>query len=178
MTPLGLAAPEFELEDVVSGRKISLNTYSQHTAFLVMFICRHCPYVKHVQNELARLGSDYENTGLGIVAISSNDAEAYPDDAPESLREMAQSLNFRFAFCYDRTQEVAKAYGAVCTPDFFVFDRDRKLAYRGRLDGSRPRSTDPVTGDELRAAIDALLQGRPVNPEQWPSMGCNIKWRT
>jgi peroxiredoxin len=178
MTPLGLAAPEFELEDVVSGRKISLNTYSQHTALLVMFICRHCPYVKHVQNELARLGSDYENTGLGIVAISSNDAEAYPDDAPESLREMAQSLNFRFAFCYDKTQEVAKAYGAVCTPDFFVFDRDRKLAYRGRLDGSRPRSTDPVTGDELRAAIDALLQGRPVNPEQWPSMGCNIKWRT
>ncbi len=143
-----------------------------------MFICRHCPYVKHVQGELAKLGQDYFDTDAAIVAISSNDAAAYPDDAPESLREMALQLRFRFPFCYDARQDVARAYGAVCTPDFFLFDADRRLAYRGRLDDSRPRSEEPVTGNELRAAIEALRHDQPVNPDQKPSMGCNIKWKS
>lgn len=178
MLPLGTPAPAFELNDVISGKRISLGEYSREDALLIMFICRHCPYVRHVQKQLAQLGLDYQDKNVAIIAISSNDANAYPDDAPESLREMAQQLNFRFPFCYDETQDVARAYGAVCTPDFFLFDRRRELAYRGRLDGSRPRSTDPVTGDELRAAIDALLSQQPVNPEQRPSLGCNIKWRS
>jgi peroxiredoxin len=178
MLPLGTLAPPFELRDVVSGSTVSLEQFAGKKALLVMFICRHCPYVKHVQNELAKLSVDYAGKSVAMVAISSNDAQAYPDDAPESLREMALELKFNFPYCYDETQAVARAYHAVCTPDFFLFDQDRRLVYRGRLDSSRPRSTDPVTGDELRAAIDALLEGREVNPDQIPSMGCNIKWRT
>jgi thiol-disulfide isomerase/thioredoxin len=142
-----------------------------------MFICRHCPYVKHLQTNLAQLGRDYIAKPLGIVAISSNDAVAYPDDAPASLREMAAELGFTFPFCYDESQDVARAYGAVCTPDFYLFDRNRARAYRGQFDGSRPRNDTPVTGRDLRAAIDALLSGRPVDPHQTPSIGCNIKWR-
>ncbi len=178
MLSLGTSAPPFSLRDVVSGKIISLETFSAKKALLIMFICRHCPYVKHVQSALARLGSDYAGQSLGIVAISSNDAAAYPEDAPESLREMALELSFNFPFCYDETQQVARAYSAECTPDFFLFDESRRLAYRGRLDSSRPRSTDPVTGNELRAAIDAVLQGKPVNSDQKPSIGCNIKWRS
>ena len=178
MLPLGNPAPLFNLRDVVSGDIISLDTFSSKKALLVMFICRHCPYVKHVQGALAKLASDYAGKSLGILAISSNDAAAYPEDAPDSLREMALQLRFTFPFCYDETQDVARAYEAVCTPDFFLFDERRRLAYRGRFDSSRPRSTDPVTGDELRAAIDAVLGGMPVNPDQKPSMGCNIKWRS
>lgn len=178
MLPLGTSAPAFHLQDVVSGNSVTLENFAGKKALLVMFICRHCPYVKHVQNEIAKLGADYEQSEAGIIAISSNDAEAYPEDAPEQLREMALTLDFRFPYCYDETQSVARAYGAVCTPDFFVFDERRRLAYRGRLDDSRPRSTDPVTGKELRAALDALLAGLPVNADQKPSLGCNIKWRT
>ncbi len=177
MLALGTPAPFFALPDVVSGNTITLDQFAGKKVLLVMFICRHCPYVKHVQHELAKLGSDYVGKDVGIVAISSNDAAAYPDDAPESLREMALALNFQFPYCYDETQNIARSFDAVCTPDFFVFDRDRRLAYRGRLDDSRPRSTDPVTGNELRSAIDALLRGESVDPNQKPSMGCNIKWR-
>ncbi len=177
MLPLGTQAPAFELPDVVSGQVIALNSFAGKKALLVMFICRHCPYVKHVQKELAKLGTDYASK-VGMVAISSNDAAAYPDDAPESLRGMALALDFRFPFCYDETQDVARAYGAECTPDFFVFDEERRLAYRGRLDDSRPRSAEPVTGNELRRALEALLNGKPVPSDQKPSMGCNIKWRS
>ncbi len=178
MLPLGTPAPGFSLPDVVTGKVVSLDDCKQAKAMLVMFICRHCPYVKHVQHELARLGRDYASAPVAIVAISSNDAQAYPDDAPASLRQMADELKFQFPFCYDETQEVARAFGAACTPDFFLFDADRKLAYRGQLDDSRPGSGKPVTGRDLRAAIDALLSGQPVAAEQKPSLGCNIKWRS
>jgi peroxiredoxin len=177
MLALGTPAPAFDLPDVVSGEIINLEAFKGKKALLVMFICRHCPYVKHVQGELAKLGRDYAPQSLGIAAISSNDAVAYPDDAPESLREMALELDFNFPFCYDETQDVARAYAAVCTPDFFLFDRDRKLAYRGQLDSSRRGNDIPVTGRDLRAAIDAVLNDKPVDANQKPSIGCNIKWR-
>jgi thiol-disulfide isomerase/thioredoxin len=162
----------------VSGKFVTPGQFAQKKGLLVMFICRHCPYVKHVQNGLAKLGADYQDKDLGIVAISSNDAAAYPEDAPASLREMALALDFKFPYCYDETQNVARAFGAVCTPDFFLFDSERKLAYRGRLDDSRPRSSDPVTGNELRAAIEAVLHQQSVSLDQWPSIGCSIKWRS
>ena len=141
-----------------------------------MFICRHCPFVVHVQQELARLGRDYQTQGVGIVAISANDASAYPDDRPERLKEMAVEQGFVFPFCYDETQSVAKAYQAVCTPDFFLFDGSRQLVYRGQLDDTRP-SRGAANGRDLRAALDAVLGGRPVNPDQRPSVGCGIKWK-
>ena len=174
---LGTKAPDFKLPDVVSGKTISLETFAGKKGLLVMFICNHCPYVQHVKDELARLGRDYANKDVGIVAISANDASSYPDDSPESLKKMAQELKFNFPFCYDESQETAKAYTAACTPDFFLFDADRRLVYRGQLDESRPGSSKPVTGKDLRAAIDALLAGKPVSKEQRPSMGCNIKWK-
>jgi len=177
MLDLGIEAPDFSLPDVVTGRRVTPGLYREKRALLVMFICRHCPYVKHVQDELARLGRDYQAKSVGIVAISSNDAVAYPDDAPESLKEMATSLGFTFPLCFDETQEVARAYAAACTPDFFLFDASRRLVYRGQLDDSRPGSGRPVTGRDLRAAIDAVLAGRAVDPHQRPSLGCNIKWR-
>jgi len=177
MLPLGTPAPDFELPEVTSGEIVSLDRFQGKKALLVMFICRHCPYVKHVQDELARLGRDYADKPLGIVAISSNDASAYPDDSPSSLREMAAELGFRFPFCYDESQETARAYSAACTPDFFVFDEKQYLAYRGELDPSRPGNGIPVNGCELRAAIENLLNDRPVDADQKPSMGCNIKWR-
>jgi len=177
MLDLGTPAPDFSLEDVVSGRTITLDTFSDDKALLVMFICRHCPFVKHVERELARLGIDYAGRGLGIVAISANDAAKYPDDAPPELAAMAEALGFTFPFCFDETQAVAKSYTAACTPDFFLFDEDRTLVYRGQLDDSRPESGIPVTGRDLRAAVDAALAGRPVAAEQRPSIGCNIKWK-
>jgi len=177
MLKLGTPAPAFSLPEVVSGRVISLESFHDEKALLVMFICRHCPYVKHVQGELARLGTDYRDRGVGIVAINANDASAFPDDAPPSLREMAVELGFTFPFCHDESQAVAKAYTAACTPDFFLFDEARRLVYRGQLDDSRPDSGTPVTGRDLRAAIDAVLAGRPVGGDQRPSLGCNIKWK-
>jgi peroxiredoxin len=179
MVDLGTPAPDFHLPDVVTGKMISLDTFADKTGLLVMFICRHCPYVKHIQHELAKLGRDYQDKDLGIVAISSNDAEKYPEDSPESLKEMAKELGFTFPFCYDETQAVAKAYQAACTPDFYLFDRERKLVYRGQFDDSRPKSDPPipVTGKDLRAAIDALLSGQPISPDQRASIGCNIKWK-
>lgn len=177
MLALGTAAPDFSLPDVVSGQTVSLRDFDGKKALLVMFICRHCPYVKHVQHELARLGRDYADKPLGIVAISSNDAENYPEDAPESLKGMAVQLGFRFPYLYDESQEVARAYDAACTPDFFLFDENRRLVYRGQLDGSRPGNGVPVTGRDLRNAIEAVLAGAPVDSNQKPSLGCNIKWK-
>lgn len=177
MLELGTKAPDFHLTDVVSGRVVSPADFSGRKALLVMFICRHCPYVQHVKHELARIGKDYAGKPVGIVAISSNDASVYPDDGPESLREMAEESGFVFPFCYDESQQVARAYQATCTPDFFLFDQAQRLAYRGQLDGSRPKNDVPVTGQDLRAAIDALLSGQPVDSSQKPSVGCNIKWR-
>ena len=170
-------APDFSLPDVVSGKAISLSTFAGKKALLVMFICRHCPYVVHVREELARLGRDYANKDIGILAISANDAANYPDDAPEKLSAMAKELGFTFPFCYDESQETAKAYTAACTPDLFLFDQDRKLVYRGQLDDARPGNGKPLNGKDLRAAIDAVLAGKPGNPDQKPSVGCNIKWK-
>jgi thiol-disulfide isomerase/thioredoxin len=177
MLELGTSAPDFALPDVVSGKSISLRTFCDKDVLSVMFICHHCPFVKHVKSELARLGQDYAGKSVGIVAISSNDPAVSSDDSPEGLRQMVSEWSLVFPVCYDETQAVAKSYAAACTPDFYVFDRDRKLAYRGQLDESRPSNLKPVTGADLRSAIDALLSGRAVSPDQKPSLGCNIKWK-
>ena len=177
MLALGTKAPEFSLPDVVSGKTVTLKTFGDKNALLVMFICQHCPYVQHVKEALARLGREDTSRDIGIVAISSNDAKSYPDDAPDKLKTMAQKLGFTFPFCYDESQEVARAYTAACTPDFFLFDGHRRLVYRGQLDDSRPGNGKPVTGQDLRAAIEALLEDKPISPHQRPSAGCNIKWK-
>ena len=177
MLPLGTAAPEFQLPDVVSGKTISLDTFTGSQALLVMFICQHCPFVKHIKSELAKIGQDYSQQPLGIVAISANDVANYPDDSPEKLKQMAEEFSFNFPVCYDESQEVSKAYTAACTPDFFLFNRENKLAYRGQLDDSRLSTDIPVTGKDLRSAIDAVLQDRKLDFEQKPSIGCNIKWK-
>ena len=177
MLPLGTRAPEFSLPDVVSGKIISLDTFKTKKALLVMFICRHCPYVKHVQHEIARIGRDYASKSVGIVAITSNDAAQFPEDSAASSAEMAKELGFTFPFCYDESQEVAKAYKAACTPEFYVFDASRRLVYRGQLDDSRPSHDTPVTGKNLRAALDAVLADAPVDQNQIPSIGCSIKWK-
>jgi peroxiredoxin len=177
MVALGTQAPDFHLPDVISSQIVSLESFAAKSGLLVMFICQHCPYVKHVQSELARIGKDYQSRDIGIVAISSNDIAQQPEDAPESLKSMAQELGFTFPVCYDESQATAKAYGASCTPDFFLFDRKRKLVYRGQLDDSRPKNNLPVTGHDLRAALDALLAGQPVSQVQKASLGCNIKWK-
>ena len=178
MLALGTEAPDFSLPDTVSGDVVSLADYSDKKGLLVMFICNHCPYVKHVRQELARLGNDYSNSGLGIVAISSNDIDAYPADSPEAMKTEAETFGYSFPYLYDETQVVAAAYTAMCTPDFFLFDAENRLAYRGRLDESRPDSGIPVTGKELRAAVDAVLAGDSVSDQQLPSMGCSIKWKS
>lgn len=175
MLPLGTKAPSFELPDVCGG-DVFLEDYAEKQVLLVMFVSRHCPFVKHVLPELRRLGTNYTNSGLGIVAISSNDVENYPDDAPDRLAEMVRENSLQFRLCYDARQAVAKAYRAACTPDFFLFDSDRRLVYRGQLDDSRPDTSIPVDGRDLRAAIDAVLSNERVDPNQKPSLGCNIKW--
>lgn len=177
MLPLGTRAPSFNLADVTSNQNITLNNFKDKKALLVMFICVHCPYVKHVKEQIAQISRDFQNQDIGIVAICSNDIGQYPEDAPDGMKQMAKELGFTFPFCFDETQEVAKAYHAACTPDFFLFDKDRKLAYRGQLDDSRPNSGFPPTGQDLRSAIDAVLADQPVNPNQKPSLGCNIKWK-
>ncbi len=177
MLALGTPMPAFELPDAVSGKILSSETYAVGKPVLVMFICPHCPYVKHIQSGIGVMSKDYSSGSLGIVAISSNDVAQYPDDSPEGLRNMARELGYDFPYCYDESQEAAKAYRAACTPDFFLFDRNRKLVYRGQFDSSRPKNDVPVTGADLRAAIDAVLAGRPVPQEQRPSIGCNIKWK-
>jgi peroxiredoxin len=174
---LGTPAPDFRLPDTVTGKTISLSSFAGKPALLVMFICRHCPYVVHVKDELARLGKEYQGKNVGMAAISANDPATHPDDAPDKLAEMARSLGFTFPFCFDETQDVAKAYTAACTPDFFLFDGDRKLVYRGQLDDSRPGNGRPLNGKDLRAAIDAVLAGKSVSLDQRASIGCNIKWK-
>jgi peroxiredoxin len=176
MLALGTLAPEINLPDLVSGKKISLESFAGKRGLLVMFISRHCPYVQHVKNELARIGKDYAEK-VGVVAVSANDVVNYPDDAPEKLKAMAKELSFAFPLCYDESQMVAKAYTAACTPDFFLFDEKRKLAYRGQLDDSRPGNSNPVTGRDLRKALDAVLSGKSPDTDQKPSIGCNIKWK-
>lgn len=177
MLELGTAAPDFSLPDVISGRTVSLSSFAGTKGLLVMFLCPHCPYVKHIQSTLAALLKEYADASLGIVAISSNDVSQFPEDSPDGLRAQAAELAFHFPYCYDESQDVAQAYRAACTPDFFLFDEHRRLAYRGQMDGSRPKNDTPITGADLRAAIDAVLAGRPVLPHQRPSIGCNIKWK-
>jgi peroxiredoxin len=176
MLPLGTRAPDFALPNV-DGRTVTLADSAGPKGTLVMFICNHCPFVKHVADQLAALGREYLPRGIGVVAISSNDVSSHPADSPEQMVHEAEDRGYVFPYLYDETQEVAHAYHAACTPDFFLFDGDRKLAYRGQLDSSRPGNDVPVTGADLRTAIDALLSGHPVPTEQRPSLGCNIKWK-
>lgn len=177
MMALGTKAPTFTLINV-DGRTVSLADYEDKPVLLVMFICNHCPYVKHIAPYLSLLGRDYLFKGVGIIAINSNDASAYPADSPEQMIHESEERGYYFPYLYDESQEVAKAYQAACTPDFFIFDRHQKLVYRGQLDSSRPGSEIPVTGEDLRAALDAVLAGKPVPEPQKPSMGCNIKWKS
>jgi peroxiredoxin len=177
MLDLGTTAPDFALADVVTGKTVSRNDFRGKKALLVMFICAHCPYVKHIDEGLAALGKDYAGQPLSIVAISSNDATTHPADNPAGLKQQAQTFGFVFPYLYDETQAVAHAYKAACTPDFFLFDSAFRLVYRGQFDSSRPGSAIPVTGQDLRAAVDLVLAGKPVPEDQRPSIGCNIKWK-
>jgi thiol-disulfide isomerase/thioredoxin len=177
MLPLGTLAPNFNLLDTTSNRMISLDEAKGKKATLVMFICNHCPFVLHINSELAKLGNDYKENGVGIIAISSNDIENYPEDGPELMKIKSAEVGYSFPYLYDETQEVAKAYDAACTPDLFLFDSELKLAYHGQFDDSRPSLDIPVTGKDIRNAIDAVLTGEEVNQNQIPSMGCNIKWK-
>ena len=176
MLQLGTLAPDFSLVNI-DGRTVSKSDFAGRPALLVMFICNHCPFVRHIAEELARLGRDYQARNVGIVAISSNDVSTHPEDSPERMVHEAEERGYVFPYLFDEEQEVATAYRAACTPDFFVFDRERRLFYRGQMDGSRPGNGVPVTGGDLRAALDAVLQGRPAPEVQRPSLGCNIKWK-
>lgn len=178
MMPLGTRAPDFTLPDTVSGKSVSLDDVRGEQATVVMFICNHCPYVVHIKEELARLADHYSSQGVGFVAISSNDVETHPDDSPDKMTEFARENGFRFPYLYDESQAVAKAYDAACTPDFFVFNDKLKCAYRGQLDASRPGNGVPVTGSDMRASLDSILEGDMIPEEaQTPSQGCNIKWK-
>lgn len=177
MLPLGTVAPSFTLPDTISGRTLSLDELRGEKGTLVMFICNHCPFVIHVNAELVRLGNDYASRGISLIAISSNDIESYPQDAPDRMREVARDNGYPFPYLYDESQDIASAYMAACTPDFFLFDSDLRLVYRGQLDDSRPSNGKPVTGKDLRAALDAVVEGGAVPAEQAPSIGCGIKWR-
>lgn len=177
MLPLGTQAPDFCLPDT-TGRMVSRDDFKDSAGLLVMFMCNHCPYVKHVRTELARLGKDYQDKGIAMVGINSNDVETHPDDSPEMMASEAEEAGYTFPYLYDETQETAKTYRAACTPDFFLFDGGHKLIYRGQLDDSRPGNSNLVTGKDLRGALDTLLAGKPISENQTPSMGCNIKWKT
>lgn len=176
MLPLGTAAPDFRLPDT-NGKTVSPPDF-EGKPLVVMFICNHCPFVRHIRGGLARFGRDYQPRGVGIVAISANDVEGYPQDSPAKMKEEAKAAGYVFPYLYDETQSVAKAYRAACTPDFYVFDKDHRLVYRGQFDDSRPNNNAPVTGKDLREAVDAVLAGKPVSASQKPSIGCNIKWKS
>ena len=176
MLELGTLAPDFGLPDVVTGKTVRRDDFRGQKGLLLMFICAHCPYVKHMENGLALMGADYAGK-LGIVAISSNDAESYPDDSPAGLKRQAQTMGFKFPYLYDESQEIAHAYKAACTPDIYLFDAEMKLVYRGQFDGSRPGNGVPVTGKDLRTALDAVLRGERPSADQLASVGCNIKWK-
>jgi peroxiredoxin len=177
MKPLGSPVPDFSLPDVVTGKQVSRVSAAGPKGLLTMFICRHCPFVKHVQDELARIGRDYAGSEVGIVAISANDESGFPEDRPEKLAEMSKELGFTFPYLFDESQDVARAFDAQCTPDFFLYDASGRLVYRGQLDDSRPGNDVPVTGRHLRTALDALIAGRPISSDQKASIGCNIKWK-
>ncbi len=178
MIPLGTVAPDFSLPDTVSGKTVSLQDLKSDKATVIMFICNHCPFVKHMDEQLVALAKDYQAKGVSIIAISSNDVDNYPQDSPELMTQEAAKLGYTFPYLYDESQEVAKAYEAACTPDFYVFDKDLKCAYRGQLDSSRPGNGLPVDGADLRAALDEILEGREVSAPQIPSIGCGIKWKS
>ncbi|WP_343327565.1 thioredoxin family protein [Roseivirga pacifica] len=177
MLPLGTQAPDFSLFDTISGKKVSLNELKSNKATVILFICNHCPFVKHVDAGIVALAKDYQAKGVAFIAISSNDVQNYPQDGPDLMKEEAEKVGYSFPYLYDETQAVAKAYDAACTPDFYIFDAEMKCAYRGQLDGSRPGNGVPVTGSDMRAALDEILDGKPVSAQQIPSLGCNIKWR-
>ena len=177
MLPLGTRAPAFTLPDTVSGRNLSLDQLKGAHGTVVMFICNHCPFVKHINAGLVAAANDYKRKGIAFVAISSNDVANHPDDSPERMRAVAQQLGYPFAYLYDESQAVARAYQAACTPDLYLFDASLACVYRGQFDDARPGNGAPVTGKDLRAALDALLAGTPVSPAQKPSVGCNIKWK-
>lgn len=177
MIPLGFPAPDFSLPDTVSGKTLSLEDVRGKVATVVMFICNHCPYVIHVEPEILKLYDEFSPLGVNFVGISSNDIENYPQDAPELMTVHAKEAGYQFPYLYDETQEIAKAYFAECTPDISVFDKDLKCVYRGRLDGSTPKNNVPLTGEDLRQALQAIVDGNEVNPVQKPSIGCNIKWK-
>lgn len=177
MIPLGAKAPDFFLTDVISGKQLSLQQIKGSVATVIMFICNHCPFVKHVNSQLVQLANDYAGKGIGFAAISSNDVSGYPEDGPGQMKLVASQLHYPFPYLYDETQDIAKAYQAACTPDFFIYDAELRLAYRGQLDDSRPGNGVPVSGADIRTALDHLLKGEPVQEEQRPSIGCNIKWR-
>jgi peroxiredoxin len=176
MLALATPAPDFSLKDT-SGKNISLADFSDKDALLVVFMCNHCPYVKHIADAFSAFAREYQARGLAIVGISSNDADNYPDDGPEKMAEEAERRGYNFPYLYDENQEVAKAYRAACTPDFFLFDKSRKLVYRGQFDSSRPGNNEPVSGADMRVAVDAVLSGQSPAADQTPSMGCNIKWK-
>lgn len=177
MLPLGTPAPDFSLPDVVTGKTVSLAGFKNSPALLVMFICNHCPYVKHVQAGLTQMAKDFQARGVAVVGLSSNDVRNYPEDSPEKMKEEARRAGYSFPYLYDESQSIARAYRAACTPDFFLFDGQRKLVYRGQMDGARHGNNVPVTGNDLRAAVDSVLAGKPVASNQIPSLGCNIKWK-
>lgn len=177
MLPLGTKAPSFNLKNTIDDTYVSLESAKGMNGTIIMFICNHCPFVKHVNAELSQLAKDYSSKGITCIAISSNDVENYPEDAPDKMKQNAIDNDFIFPYLYDDTQSVAKAYDAACTPDFYVFDSDLKLVYRGQLDSSRPGNKIPVTGEDLRTAIDAVLNNNAISTIQKPSIGCNIKWK-
>jgi peroxiredoxin len=176
MLPLGTQAPNFRLPDT-DGKPVGLEDFRQAPATLIIFLCNHCPYVKHIRHELARLAEEYQQKGMAVIGINSNDVANYPEDRPELMAREKAEIGYTFPYLYDETQQVAKAYNAACTPDFYVFDKSRKLAYRGQLDDSRPGNAIAVTGRDLRSALDTVLAGEPAAADQRPSMGCNIKWK-
>lgn len=177
MLPLGTLAPDFTLLDTVSNQTLSLQQLKSEVATVIMFICNHCPFVKHIQRELVKLATDYQPKGIVFIAINANDATTYPEDSAENMKKVATELDYPFPYLYDETQDVAKAYQAACTPDFYIFDKDLKCVYRGQFDDARPSNDAPVTGRDLRTALDNMLANKPISAEQKPSIGCNIKWK-
>ena len=177
MIELGIIAHDFNLTDTKTGNKITLSSLKSDKAIVIMFICNHCPYVKHINSELVNLANDYIPKGINFAAISSNDAQNYPEDSPEKMKEYAEALGYPFPYLYDETQEIAKLYGAACTPDFYIYDKNLRLVYRGQLDDSRPKTDIPVTGKDIRKALNNILEDKEVDINQRPSIGCNIKWK-
>lgn len=175
--PLGTSAPAFSLPDTVSGKTISLKELPSAAATVIVFMCNHCPYVKHLETEMVKVMNFYRSKGVNVLAISANDVEQYPEDSPEKMQKLAKDLGFNFPYLYDESQKTAKAYGAECTPEFYIFDKNLQCAYHGRFDDSTPGNHIPVTGNEFKAALDAVLMGEAARQPQLPSMGCNIKWK-